>query len=121
MTYVGLGPLERDRSHRAVRQRRYDRQRAQHHHLHLHGGSNTFAATVAQVAAGQSGTVSFQVNVAAATAAGVLNNTATYSYNNGAGTTVPGSSNTVPFTVRQGASLTLTGQTVAGRPHPAPW
>src|SRR6266480_2231505 len=81
-------------------------------------GSNTFAATVAQVPAGQSGTVSFQVNVAAATAAGVLSNTATYSYNNGAGTTVPGSSNTVPFTVRQGASLTLTGQTVAGPAAP---
>jgi len=32
-----LGPLERDRSHRVVRQRRYDRHRAQHHYLHLHG------------------------------------------------------------------------------------
>jgi len=81
-------------------------------------GSNTFAATVAQVPAGQSGTVSFQVDVAAGTAASVLNNTATYSYNNGAGTTVPGSSNTVPFTVRQGASLTLSGQTVAGPAAP---
>jgi trimeric autotransporter adhesin len=81
-------------------------------------GSNTFAATVAQVPAGQSGTVSFQVNVAAGTAAGVLNNTATYSYNNGAGTTVSGNSNTVPFTVRQGASVTLTGQTVAGPAAP---
>jgi len=81
-------------------------------------GSNTFAATVAQVPAGQSGTVSFQVNVAASTAAGVLNNTATFSYNNGAGTTVSGNSNTVPFTVRQGASLTLSGQTVAGPAAP---
>ncbi len=81
-------------------------------------GSNTFAATVAQVPAGQSGTVSFQINVAAGTAASVLNNTATYSYNNGAGTTVSGNSNTVPFTVRQGASLTLTGQTVAGPAAP---
>jgi uncharacterized repeat protein (TIGR01451 family) len=81
-------------------------------------GSNTFAATVAQVPAGQSGTVSFQITVAAGTAAGVLNNTATYSYNNGAGTTVSGNSNTVPFTVRQGASLTLTGQTVAGPAAP---
>jgi uncharacterized repeat protein (TIGR01451 family) len=81
-------------------------------------GSTTFAATVAQVPAGQSGTVSLQVNVAAGTAASVLNNTATYSYNNGAGTTVSGSSNTVPFTVRQGASLTLAGQTVAGPAAP---
>ena len=80
--------------------------------------SNTFTATLAQVTAGQSGTVTFQVNVAAATAAGVLNNTATYTYNNGGGTTVSGSTNTVPFTVRQTAALTFTGQTVAGPAAP---
>jgi hypothetical protein len=56
--------------------------------------------------------------VAAATAAGVLNNTATYSYNNGTGTTVSGNTNTVPFTVRQTAAVTLTGQTVAGPAAP---
>lgn len=82
------------------------------------GASNTFAATLAQVTPGQSGTVTFQVNVAAATAAGALNNTASYSYNNGTGTTVSGSTNTVPFTVRQTAAVTLTGQTVAGPAAP---
>jgi uncharacterized repeat protein (TIGR01451 family) len=82
------------------------------------GASNTFAATLAQVTPGQSGTVTFQVNVAAATAAGALNNTASYSYNNGTGTTVSGSTNTVPFTVRQTATVTLTGQTVAGPAAP---
>jgi trimeric autotransporter adhesin len=82
------------------------------------GATNTFAATLAQVTPGQSGTVTFQVNVAAGTATGTLSNTATYSYNNGAGTTVPGSSNTVPFQVKQVASLTLSGQTLAGPAAP---
>jgi trimeric autotransporter adhesin len=81
-------------------------------------GTNTWTATLAQVTAGQSGTVSFQVNVAGGTAAGPLNNTATYSYNNGTGTTVSGNTNTVPFTVRQTAALTIAGQTVAGPAAP---
>ena len=80
--------------------------------------STTYAATLAQVTAGQSGTISFQVNVAAGTAPGTLNNTATESYNNGSGTTVTGTSNTVPFSVTQTASVTITGQTVAGPAAP---
>ena len=80
--------------------------------------STTWTATLAQVTAGQSGTLSFQVNVAAATAAGTINNTASFSYNNGAGTTVTGSSNSVPFTVKQTAAVTLTGQTIAGPAAP---
>ena len=80
--------------------------------------TNTLVATLAQVTPGQSGTVTFQVNVAAGTATGTLNNTATYSYNNGAGTTVPGSSNTVPFQVKQVASVTLSGQTLPGPAAP---
>ncbi|NMM09458.1 MAG: DUF11 domain-containing protein [Polaromonas sp.] len=75
--------------------------------------SKTFLATLNQVTPGQSGTISFQVSVAAGTAPGIQNNTATTSYNNGA-TTVTGSSNTVPFTVTQTAAVTLTGSTVAG-------
>lgn len=77
------------------------------------GGTRTFLATIANVAAGQSGTISFQVNVNAGVAPGTINNTATLSYNNGTGT-VTGSSNTVPFTVTQTAGVTLTGATVAG-------
>jgi uncharacterized repeat protein (TIGR01451 family) len=80
--------------------------------------STTFAATLAQVTAGQSGTVTFQVNVAAATPAGTLNNTATYTYSNGGGGTPSGTTNTVPFTVRQTAAVTLGGQTVAGPAAP---
>jgi trimeric autotransporter adhesin len=81
-------------------------------------GSNTWTATLAQVTAGQSGTLTFQVNVAAATTAGTLNNTATYTYNNGGGTTVSGNTNTVGFSVRQAASLAYTGVTVAGPAAP---
>ena len=77
----------------------------------------TFSVTLAQVAPGQSGVISFNVNVAAATAPGLINNTATESYNNGA-TTVTGSSNTVPFTVSQTGSVAMTGQTVAGPAAP---
>ena len=77
----------------------------------------TYAVTLNQVSAGQSGTISFQVTVDAAVAPGTLNNTATTSYNNGAAT-VTGSSNTVGFAVMQSASVTITGQTVAGPAAP---
>jgi len=81
---------------------------------------NTFVATLARVTAGQSGTISFQVDVnttAPIPAPGVLNNTATTSYNNGA-TTVTGTSNTVPFTVTQTAAVDLANDTVAGPAAP---
>ena len=77
---------------------------------------NTFVATLAQVTAGQSGTISFQVGVNN-TAPGVLNNIATTSYNNGAAT-VTGTSNTVPFTVTQTAAVTLADDTFAGPAAP---
>ncbi len=80
-------------------------------------GTTTFAATLAQVTPGQSGTITFQVNVAAAATPGVRNNTAATSYNNGAAT-VTGSSNTIPFNVTAASSLTMTGQTVAGPAAP---
>lgn len=75
--------------------------------------STTLKYVINQVTAGQSGTVTFQVNVNSGVAPGVLNNTATDSYNDGSGTTVTGSSNTVPFNVTQVAAVTLTGATVA--------
>lgn len=81
------------------------------------GGTRTLQATLARVSPGQSGTISFQVNVGTTVAPGTLNNTATSSYNNGA-TTVSGSSNTVPFTVLQTAAVTLTGATVPGPAAP---
>ena len=74
-------------------------------------GTTTFTATIAKVAAGQSGYITFQVNVNAGVAPGVINNTANITYNNGAGS-VSGTSNTVPFTVGQTAGVTTTGQTI---------
>ena len=76
-------------------------------------GTSTLRYVLSQVTSGQSGTVTFQVNVNGNVAPGVLNNTATDSYNDGSGNTVSGSSNTVPFTVTQSAAVTLTGATVA--------
>jgi uncharacterized repeat protein (TIGR01451 family) len=80
-------------------------------------GTKTLLVTLNQIAAGQSGTLSFGATVAAGTVPGTLNNTAATSYNNGAAT-VNGSSNTVPFTVQQTASVTLAGATVAGPAAP---
>lgn len=77
----------------------------------------TFVATLAQVTAGQSGTISFQVAVNAGVTPGVLNNTATTSYNNGAAT-VSGTSNTVPFTVLQTAAVTLVGPAATPTANP---
>ncbi|MCX7256443.1 MAG: hypothetical protein NTZ64_06810 [Polaromonas sp.] len=77
----------------------------------------TFVATLGQVTAGQSGTISFQVTVNAGVAPSVLNNTATTSYNNGA-STVTGTSNTVPFTVLQTAAVTLVGPTATPTANP---
>ncbi|HQT63827.1 MAG: hypothetical protein B7Z75_02260 [Acidocella sp. 20-57-95] len=81
--------------------------------------SKTFQVVIANVAAGQSGTVSFQVNVASGTAPGILNNTAQTSFvDSASGSTITGTSNTVAFNVTSTASLTLTGQTVPGPAAP---
>ncbi len=74
--------------------------------------AGTVTATISNVAPGQSGTISFKVNVAAATAPGAQNNTAAESYNDGSGNTVSGTSNTVGFAVTQVAGVTITGATV---------
>lgn len=76
-------------------------------------GTTTLKYILAQVTPGQSGTITFQVNVAAGTAPGTINNTASDSYNDGSGSTINGNSNTVAFTVTQAANVALTGATVA--------
>ena len=70
-------------------------------------GSKTLLFTLNQLTAGQTGTLSFDVNVVATAATGVQNNTATMSYNNGAGTANV-TSNTVAFTVTPPATTALT-------------
>jgi uncharacterized repeat protein (TIGR01451 family) len=74
--------------------------------------AGTVTAVLSNVAAGQSGTISFKVTVAAATGPGAINNTASLSYNDGSGTTVTGTSNTVSLTVTQTAAVAIVGATV---------
>jgi trimeric autotransporter adhesin len=78
------------------------------------------SAQISSVAPGQSGTLSFQVNIAGyntATAAGQLAgailNTASLSYNDGAAVVGPQSSNTFGFSVNEVAAATMSGQTIA--------
>lgn len=75
--------------------------------------AGSVTAIISNVAPGQSGTISFKVNVAAATSPGTINNTALVSYNDGSGSTATGASNAVPFSVTQTAAVTITGATVA--------
>jgi len=73
--------------------------------------ANTVTATISQLGAGQSGTLTFDVQVGLLTSPQVINNTATYVYDDDAnlGTPAAGpfSSNTVDFTVRQQSSMTI--------------
>lgn len=80
--------------------------------------AGTVTAIASNVAPGQSGTISFKVNVAAATAPGTINNTAAVSYNDGSGSTVNGNSNTVPFNVGQTAGVTLTPPAAVASANP---
>ena len=74
---------------------------------------NTVTGIINTVAAGQSGTVTFQVNIDAGIAAGVLNNTATYAYNDGVAAIPAVNTNTFVFTVNQTASVTSNSTTAA--------
>jgi uncharacterized repeat protein (TIGR01451 family) len=74
-------------------------------------------ATVASLAPGQSGTLTFQVNVATGVAPGTIANTATFTYNDGATVVGPFTTNSALFTVTQPAAVTITGATVASAPQ----
>ena len=74
---------------------------------------NTVSAIINTVAAGQSGTVTFKVDIAAGLAAGALNNTATYAYNDGVAAIPAVNTNTFVFTVNPTASLTFVGPALA--------
>ena len=69
---------------------------------------STLTATVSQVAAGQSASVTFNVTVSASATPGVVNNTALLQFVDGGGTTVNGTSNSVPFTVLATGGVTIT-------------
>jgi trimeric autotransporter adhesin len=74
---------------------------------------STVTGIINTVAPGQSGTVTFQVDIAAGLTAGALNNTATYAYNDGVAAIPAVNTNTFVFTVNQSTSLSFTGQTIA--------
>jgi uncharacterized repeat protein (TIGR01451 family) len=78
---------------------------------------STVTGIINTVAPGQSGTVTFSVDIAAGLTAGALNNTATYAYNDGVAAIAAVNTNTFVFTVNQSTSLTFTGQTVASAPQ----
>lgn len=67
---------------------------------------STVTGIINTVAAGQSGTVTFQVDIATGLAAGALNNTATYAYNDSVAGIPAVNTNTFVFTVNQTASVT---------------
>ena len=72
-------------------------------------------AVISRVQPGETRTVTFQVNIAAAQSTGTIQNTASYTYDPGTGTAIgPFVSNTADFDVNQTAGLSLTGSTVAG-------
>ncbi|HWX55765.1 MAG TPA: hypothetical protein VN176_14350 [Verrucomicrobiae bacterium] len=88
-------------------------------HIDYSVTGSTITAIVDQVAAGVSGQLTFNVNIAAGVAPSVLSNTALLSFNDGSGTTVNGSSNTYNFTVRQSAAVTISDTGVAANDNDA--
>ncbi len=70
-------------------------------------------AIVNQVPPGQSGTVTFDVNVNAGLAPQTIDNTARFAYNDGVADVGPFFTNIAPFVVDQSASATFTGATIA--------
>lgn len=75
-------------------------------------------ATIDNVAPSQSGSLTFQVNIAAGATPGILTNTATVEYNDGTGTTEgPDPSNDFNFTVEPTFDVSGTGDTIADAPQ----
>jgi uncharacterized repeat protein (TIGR01451 family) len=70
-------------------------------------------AVINQVPPGNSGTLTFQVNVNSGVAPSVINNTAAYTYNDGVALVPSQNTNTPTYTVNQTAAETFTGATVA--------
>ena len=70
-------------------------------------------AQINNIPSGQSGNITFQVNVASGLSPQTINNSARYAYNDGAGNVGPFFTNLAPFTVNQSVAFTFTGQTIA--------
>ncbi len=74
---------------------------------------NAATAIVAQVPPGQSGSVTFAVNVNSGLAPQTIGNIARFAYFDGAGNAGPFFTNSAPFTIDQTSAVAFTGQTVA--------
>ena len=74
---------------------------------------NTVKGIINTVAAGQAGTLTFQVNIDSGLAAAPLNNTATIAYNDGVAAVPTANTNTFVFTVNQTVTVSAAGSTVA--------
>lgn len=71
-------------------------------------------AVISRVQPGESRTLTFNVNIQAGWAAGIISNTANFSYDPGTGTpTTTYPTNTVNFRVTPATGVTITGQTIA--------
>ena len=70
-------------------------------------------AIVSAVPPGQSGSITFDVNVNSGLAPQTINNAGRFAYNDGVANVGPFFTNSSPFTVDQSASVTFTGATVA--------
>lgn len=82
--------------------------------------SQRITATIANVAPGATGTLSFKVDVVAGLPAGASTATAAtvrYGYHDGAAAQPPLATNTVQYTVQAGAGVTLAGASVAAAPQ----
>ena len=74
-------------------------------------------ATIANLAAGQSGTLTFQANIAANTPAGTIPDSASFSYNDGSANTATFTTNTAILTVTAAPSVTIVGSAVNSAPQ----
>lgn len=75
--------------------------------------ANVATYVIANVPAGESGFVTFEVSVNSGIAPQIIPNTARYRFTSGGSTTTTFNTNTVPFQVLQVAGVTLDGDTVA--------
>lgn len=75
--------------------------------------ASTVTFVLNRVLPGQSGSFSFQVDINAGVAPGIISNTGSLSYNDGAAAVGPFTTNAVAFTVTQTAGVTVGNDTVA--------
>ena len=74
---------------------------------------NTATAVIASLDSGQSGTLTFQVNVNSGLSAGVIPHNASFTFNDGVSVVGPYTTNTVVLNITQSAGVVVDGATIA--------